>query len=87
MVAYASLPLEIDVARSVPVLCDLLFVVAVISFSLSRSMWTAFITCSSGACSVGVGFGDDESCHSPLHSQPSHQSEELPPLMSAIGKQ
>ena len=82
MAAYAALPLAVDVARSVPVLCDLLFVMSVISFSRSRSLWTAFMTRSSVACTVGVGSEDDESCQSwyvPLH--PSHQLEELSPLM------
>ena len=45
------------------------------------------MTCSSVACSVGVGSGDGEITHSLLYSQPFHQSEELPPLMGAIGKQ
>ena len=74
-------------ARSVLVLCDLLFVMASICCSRSCNLWTAFTTCSSGACSVGVGSGGDESAQSPLHSQPSHQPVELPPLMGAHGRQ
>ena len=38
MAAYASLPLEVDVARSNSVLCDLLFVMSVICLSRSRSL-------------------------------------------------
>ena len=45
------------------------------------------MTCSSVACTVGVGSDDGEFAHSPLHSQPTHQSEELPPLMGATKEQ
>ena len=62
MAAYAALPLETDVVRSDPVLCDLLCVKACIFCRRSCNLWTVFITCSSGACSVDLGSGDDKSC-------------------------
>ena len=42
---------------------------------------------SSVVCVTGVGSGDEESVHAPLPSQPSYQSEELPPLMGATKEQ
>ena len=47
----------------------------------------ALMVCSSVVCVTGVGSGVEESVHAPLHSQSSHQSEELPPLMGATKEQ
>ena len=47
----------------------------------------ALMVCSSVVCVTGVGSGVEESVHGPLHSQSSHQSEELPPLMGATKEQ
>ena len=45
------------------------------------------MVCSSVVCVTRVGSGDEESAHALLHSQPSHQSEELPPLVGATKEQ
>ena len=88
MSAHAALPLDINVARSKKVLCDLLCDRTSVCCSRSCSLCTAFMTSSPEAGSWSAGFGVEESCRPwqvPLHTF--HQLEELPRVMGAIGKQ